>query len=81
MYVLKLYRCFGHGLKMCICFGYYPQILFCYFLHKLSLIKFFSCFVYLVILNNLHHVSSNITRQTSSGGGHKISKFACLFLF
>ena len=40
-----------------------------------------SCFVYLVILNNLHHVSSNITRQTSSGGGHKLSKFAYLFLF
>ena len=23
---LKLYRCLGHGLKMCILFGYNPQI-------------------------------------------------------
>ena len=25
---LKLYRCLGHGLKMCISFGYTPQVIF-----------------------------------------------------
>ena len=25
--VLKLHRCFGHGLKMCMLFGYNPQII------------------------------------------------------
>ena len=30
--VLKLYRCFGHGLKMCICFGCYHPMSFCIFL-------------------------------------------------
>ena len=29
---LKLYRCFGHGLKMCMLFGYSPQIIFVPFL-------------------------------------------------
>ena len=28
---LKLYRCFCHGLKMCMRFGYNPQIIFCHF--------------------------------------------------
>ena len=36
--VLILYRCFSHGLKMCICFGYNPQIIFVTFSHKLSLV-------------------------------------------
>ena len=33
--LLKLHRCFGHGLKICMWFGYNPQIIFyhffCYF--------------------------------------------------
>ena len=33
---LKLIRCLGHGLKMCILFGYYPQIIFCHFFHKMN---------------------------------------------
>ena len=32
---LKLYRCLGHGLKMCILFGYNPQII-----HKMKLVIF-----------------------------------------
>ena len=28
---LKLYKCFCHGLKMCMWFGYNPQINFCHF--------------------------------------------------
>ena len=26
--ILKLYKCFGHGMKKCIYFGYNPQIIF-----------------------------------------------------
>ena len=37
---LKLYRCFDHGLKMCILFEYNPQIIFCHFFHKLNLAIF-----------------------------------------
>ena len=29
--VLKVYRCLGHGLKVCMLFGYNPQIIFCHF--------------------------------------------------
>ena len=29
--LLKLHRCFGHGLKTCMWFGYNPQIRFCHF--------------------------------------------------
>ena len=37
---LKLYRTLGHGLKMCILFIYYPQIVFCYFFRKMTLVIF-----------------------------------------
>ena len=38
---LKLYRCLGHGLKMCIWFQYNnPQIIFCNFFHKLKIVIF-----------------------------------------
>ena len=33
--ILKLYRCFCHGLKMCMWFGYNPQINFCYFFFRI----------------------------------------------
>ena len=29
---LKLYRCFNHGLKICMCFIHTPQSIFFYFL-------------------------------------------------
>ena len=32
--LFKIYRYFGHGLKMCMWFGYNPQIFFCHFVHK-----------------------------------------------
>ena len=31
----KLYRCFCHGLKICMWFGYYPQIIFGHFFRNL----------------------------------------------
>ena len=39
---LKLYMCYGHGLKICIWFGYNPWIIFCHFFHNLNLIVIFS---------------------------------------
>ena len=39
--LLKLYWCFGHGLKICMWFGYNPQIIFFLLLfHKLNLAIF-----------------------------------------
>ena len=38
--LLKRYRCFCQGLKMCMTFGYNPQINFCYFFHSLKLVIF-----------------------------------------
>ena len=37
---LKLYRCFLHGLKMCMWFGYNSQINFCHFFRILNLVIF-----------------------------------------
>ena len=34
--LLKLHRCFGHGLKMCMWFGHNPQIIFCHFFCNLN---------------------------------------------
>ena len=36
----KLYRCFCHGLKICMWFGYYPEIIFCHFFSNLNLVIF-----------------------------------------
>ena len=38
--LLKLHRCFGHGLKTCMWFGYNPQIIFCHFFCNLNLVFF-----------------------------------------
>ena len=38
--LLKLHRCFVHGLKICIWFGYNPRIIFYSFLCKLNLVIF-----------------------------------------
>ena len=35
---LKLYMCYGHGLKICTWFGYNPWIIFCHFFHNLNLV-------------------------------------------
>ena len=37
---LKLYRCFCHGLKICMWFRYNPQINFCHFFFILNLVIF-----------------------------------------
>ena len=39
---LKLYRCLGHGLKMCILSGYTcnPQLISCHFFHKMNSVIF-----------------------------------------
>ena len=36
----KLYRCFCHGLKMCMWFGYNPQINFCHVFRTLNTVIF-----------------------------------------
>ena len=36
--LLKLHRCFDHGLKTCMWFGYNPQIIFCHFFRNLKLV-------------------------------------------
>ena len=38
--LLKLHRCFGYGLKMCMWFGYNPQIIFCHFFRNLNFVFF-----------------------------------------
>ena len=38
--LLKLHRCFGHGLKTCMWFGYNPQIVFCHFFRNLTFLFF-----------------------------------------
>ena len=38
--LLKLYRCFKNGLKMCMCFFQNPEINFYYFLHILNIDMF-----------------------------------------
>ena len=37
---LKLYMCYGHGLKICMWFGYNPWFIFCHFFHNLNLVVF-----------------------------------------
>ena len=40
--LLKLYRCFCQGLKMCMTYAYNPQINFCHFFHSLNLVIFWA---------------------------------------
>ena len=44
--VLKIYRCFGHGLKICIYFVYNPQIIFCYYFSQIGLSLFIGIYYY-----------------------------------
>ena len=39
---LKLYMCYGHGLKICMWFGYNPWIIFRHFFHNLNLVIFWT---------------------------------------
>ena len=43
---LKLYMCYGHGLKICMWFGYNSWIIFffIFFFHNLNLVIFFGHF-------------------------------------
>ena len=40
LFLLKLHRCFGHGMKTCMWFGYNPQITYCHFFRNLNLVFF-----------------------------------------
>ena len=52
--VLNLYRCFCHGLKMCMWFGYYPQINFHYIFGILNVVIFRrECYQSVCILDTL----------------------------
>ena len=42
---LKLYMCYGHGLKICMCFGYYPRIIFGHFFPQFEHVIFSGIFV------------------------------------
>ena len=81
--LLKLHRCFGHGLKMCMWFGYNPQIIFCHFFRNLNLV-FFRHYYYQQLLRQYVPCEGNFTFSDDSiflkkniGGGHKFSEFAC----
>ena len=43
--VLKLFRCFLHGMKMCMWFGYNPLIIFSHFFCFVNLVFFQYLFV------------------------------------
>ena len=87
--LLKLHRCFGHGLKICMWFRYNPQIIVYYFFCKLNLVIFqallLSTYVdsmYLVRvtpLMNFTFSDDSLFLKKNLGGGHKFSEFACLF--
>ena len=76
--VLKLYRCFGSGLKICICFGYNPQIFFTfnpqidfssflgvYYYQYMNFLRIKFFFLFCVLrLPYLFQDSSSIKRQT-----------------
>ena len=48
--LLKLHKCFRHGLKMCMWFGYSPQNMFDHFFRKLNLVIFSGVFIIKVCL-------------------------------
>ena len=62
---LKLYRCLGHGLKMCMLCGHNLRIMICYFFHKMNLVIVATKVKDTSILCiKLFHDSSYIKRQT-----------------
>ena len=88
--LLKLHRCFVHGLKICIWFGYNPRIIFYHFFCKLNLVIFqallLSTYVdsmYLVRVTppmNFTFSDDSLFLKKILGGGHKFSEFACYIL-
>ena len=89
--LLKLHRCFVHGLKICMWFGYNPQIIFYHFFCKLNLVIFqallLSTYVdsmYLVRVTppmNLSFSDNSLFLKKILGGGHKFSEFACCSVY
>ena len=86
--LLKLHRCFGHGLKSCMWFGYNPQIIFCHFFCNLNSV-FFSGIITINICRQYVPCEGNSSYKfyifrwflislKNLGGGHKFSEFACL---
>ena len=53
LFPLKFYRGMGRGLKMCILFEYNPQIILCYFFHKMRLVILRHKSIYTFILGIL----------------------------
>ena len=89
--LLKLHRCFAHGLKICMCFRYNPQIIFYHFFCKLNLVIFqallLSTYVdsmYLVRvtpLMNFTFLDDSLCLKKNLGRGHKFSEFACFLYY
>ena len=87
--LLKLHRCFVHGLKICMWFQYNPLIIFYHFSCNLNLAIFqallLSTYVdsmYLVRvtpLMNFTFSDDSLYLKKNLGGGHKFSEFVCLF--
>ena len=86
---LKLHRCFGHGLKMCMWFGHNPQIIFCHFFSNLNF--FFHALLLSTYVDSMYVVRVTppkffffifrrfLISLKNLGGGHKFSEFACYF--
>ena len=86
--LLKLHRCFVHGLKTCMWFGYNPQIRFCHFFRNLNLVFFRHYYyqhnyvdsIYLVRVTapiNFTFSDDSAFFKKNLGEGHKFSEFAC----
>ena len=83
--LLKLHRCFGHGLKTCMWVGYNPQIIFCHFFRNLNLVFFQALLpstyvdsMYLVrVTPPINFTFSDDSILISFKRGHKFSECAC----
>ena len=85
--LLKLHKCFVHGLKICMWFGYNPRIISYHFFCKLNLVIFQALLlltyvdsVYLVRVTppmNFTFSDDSLFLKKILGGGHKFSEFAC----
>ena len=54
---LKLYMCYGHGLKICMCFQYIPRIIF---FSQLELTSFFGHFSEWIEVPCVHNSSCSL---------------------
>ena len=85
--LLKLHRCFVHGLKICMWFGYNHEIIFYHFFCKLNFVIFQALLlstyvdnIYLVRVTtpmNFTFSDDSLFLKKILGGGHKFSEFAC----